>query len=70
MWIDRERSCFLDPEEVVFPDDVGGALSTLKISRGEDGWDVCILRRDALWKPGVIAIPDHYYPVRTLTEVD
>jgi hypothetical protein len=67
MWIDRERSCFLHPNADVYPDDLGGALTALKITRGEDGWGVCILREDALWQPG--GVPDHYYPVRTLTEV-
>jgi hypothetical protein len=70
MWIDRERSCFLDPKEIVFSEDCGLGLSELKITRGEDGWDVCILRKNALWQPAVIPIPEHYYPVRTLTEVD
>jgi hypothetical protein len=70
MWIDRERSCFFGPQEVVFPDDSGGALTALKITRGEDGWDVCILRKNALWQPADFPIPDHYYPVRTLTEAE
>jgi hypothetical protein len=69
MWIDAERSCFLDPKETVFPGDSGSAFTVLKITRGEDGWDVCILRKNVFWQPSRL-IPDHYYPVRTLTEAD
>ena len=66
MCIDRERSCFLDPEAWVSSEDLRSLLTALKITRGEEGWDVCILRRDAVWQPS--KVPGDYYPVRTLAE--
>lgn len=40
MVVDEDRSCYLRPDSVTFPKDLGSDLTALRITRGDDGWYV------------------------------